>query len=74
MPGGAKAYETRAVFGCLRPRPDGMLCRPLPFMRNPVKVITHSTLNVIADSTVSDQLSERSDAGVGFMSRGDQFG
>ena len=43
-------------------------------VRNPVKVITHSTLNVIADSTVSDQLSERSDAGVGFMSRGDQFG
>ena len=45
-----------------------------PQLRNPVKVITHSTLNVIADSTVSDQLSERSDAGVGFMSRGDQFG
>ena len=43
-------------------------------VRNPVKVITRSTVNVIADSTVSNQLSERSDAGVGFMSRGDRFG
>jgi len=29
-----------------------------------VKVITRSTLNVIADSTESDHLTERSDAGV----------
>ena len=43
-------------------------------MRNPVKVVTRSTVNVIADSTVSDQVSERSDAGVRFMSRGDHFG
>ena len=43
-------------------------------MRNPVKVVTRSTGNVVTDSTVSDHLSERSDAGVGFMSRGDQFG
>ena len=42
-------------------------------VRNPVKVIIQSTLNVIADSTVSDQGSERRDAGDGFMSRGDQF-
>jgi len=37
-------------------------------LRNPVKVISHSGVNVIADSTVSDQGSERSDAGDGFMS------
>ena len=43
-------------------------------LRNPVKVVTRSTGNVVTDSTVSDHLSERSDAGVGFMSRGDQFG
>ena len=43
-------------------------------MRNPVKVITRSTGNVSTDSTVSDHLSERSDAGVGFKSRGDHFG
>ncbi len=43
-------------------------------MRNPVKVVTRSTGNVVTDSTVSDHLSERSDAGVGFKSRGDQFG
>ena len=34
-------------------------------LRNPVKVITRSTLKVIIDSTVSDHLPERSDAGVG---------
>ena len=34
-------------------------------VRNPVKVITRSTLKVIIDSTVSDHLPERSDAGVG---------
>ena len=34
-------------------------------MRNPVKVITRSTLKVITDSTVSGHLPERSDAGVG---------
>ncbi len=44
------------------------------FLRNPVKVVTRSTGNVVTDSTVSDHLSERSDAGVGFKSRGDQFG
>ena len=33
-------------------------------VRNPVKVIARSTLNVIVDSTVSDHLTERSDAGV----------
>ncbi|MDD9980701.1 MAG: hypothetical protein OXU81_04985, partial [Gammaproteobacteria bacterium] len=43
-------------------------------LRNPVKVDTHSTVNVISDSTLSDQGSERSDAGDGFMSRGDQYG
>ena len=43
-------------------------------LRNPVKVVTRSTGNVVTDSTVSDHLSERSDAGVVFMSRGDQFG
>ena len=32
-------------------------------VRNPVKVISRSTLKVIIDSTVSDHLSERSDAG-----------
>ena len=33
-------------------------------LRIPVKVITRSTLNVIIDSTQSDRLTERSDAGV----------
>ena len=33
-------------------------------LRIPVKVITRSTLNVIIDSTESDRLTERSDAGV----------
>ena len=35
------------------------------FDGNPVKVITRSTLKVITNSTVSDHLPERSDAGVG---------
>ena len=34
-------------------------------VRNPVKVIARSTLNVIIDSTVSDHLTERSGAGFG---------
>ena len=40
---------------------DGLIAA---IVRNPVKVITRSTLNVIIDSTVSDHLTERSDAGV----------
>ena len=36
---------------------------PFSALRNPVKVISRSTLKVIIDSTVSDHLSERSDAG-----------
>ena len=35
----------------------------LGYVRNPVKVITRSTLKVITDSTVSDHPPERSDAG-----------
>ena len=60
--------------GSERRAPEGGTYPAARNLRNPVKVITHSTLNVIADSTVSDRLSERSDAGVGFMNRGDHFG